>query len=102
MVYPDNSGGEEHIGWNDNGNNYPIPDPGKFRWAHKVKSKPEKYADYLYIKRGNLSFKVSEESESFTELLEKIPPFHVDVVTRNKLKDLNDVQTLSEYSTFIH
>lgn len=58
--------------------------------------------DYLYISNGGLSFKVSEESQSFADAMSKIPPFYVDVVTRNKLRDLNDIQVLKEYSTFIH
>lgn len=70
--------------------------------AYKVKSKPEKYLDYLYIANGGLSFKVSEESQSFADALTKIPPFYIDEVMKNKLDDLNDVQILKEYSTFIH
>lgn len=67
-----------------------------------MKSKPEKYLDYLYVKRGTLAFKVSEESESFAEAMSMIPPFYVDEATKNKLNDLNDVQILKDYSTFIH
>lgn len=81
---------------------YSIPEMGNFIFAHKVKAKPEKYLDYLYIKNGGLAFKISEESNSFAEAMEKIPPFHVDVRMRNKMKDLNDVQVLKEQSTFIH
>lgn len=86
----------------DNGVDYPIPTTGHFKWAHKVKAKPEKYLDYLYISKGSLAFKISEESESFADLMSKIPPFYIDEVTKNKLADLNDVQILKEYSTFIH
>ena len=86
--------------WNDE--MYPVPAPGKFRWAHKVKAKPEKYLDYFYIKTGNLQFKVSEESTSFADAMSMIPPFYIDVALRNKLQDLNDVQLLKEYSTFVH
>lgn len=67
-----------------------------------MKSKPEKYLDYLYVKRGRLAFKVSEESESFSDALSHVPPFHIDETTRNKMSDLNDVQYLSEFSTFVH
>lgn len=81
---------------------YPIPTTGNFKWAHLVKSKPEKYLDYLYVNRGTLAFKVSEESESFSEAMSMIPPFYVDEVTKNKLNDLNDVQILKDYSTFVH
>jgi len=75
---------------------------GGFRWAHKVKSEPEKYLDYFYIANGGLAFKVSEESYSFAEAMSRIPPFYIDFVTRNKLQDLNNIQVLKEYSTFIH
>ena len=91
-----------HPAWNDNGMEYPIPHPGKFIYAHKVKAKAEKYLDYLYVKNGGLAFKVCEESFSFSDTMSKIPPFYVDEVMRNKLADLNDVQMLDEYSTFIH
>ena len=67
-----------------------------------MKSKPEKYLDYLYVNRGTLAFKVSEESESFAEAMSMIPPFYVDEATKNKLNDLNDVQILKDYSTFVH
>ena len=67
-----------------------------------MKSKPEKYLDYFYIKTGNLQFKVSEESVSFADAMSIVPPFYIDVVMRNKLQDLNDVQILKEYSTFVH
>ena len=94
------------IGFRENGMTYPIPASsptiGNFKWAHLVKSKPEKYLDYLYVNRGTLAFKVSEESESFAEAMSMIPPFYVDEVTKNKLNDLNDVQILKDYSTFIH
>ena len=70
--------------------------------AYKVKSKPEKYLDYLYIKNGGLAFKVSEESQSFADTMSKIPSFYIDEVMKNKLNDINDVQILKEYSTFIH
>ena len=75
---------------------------GNFIYAHKVKAKAEKYLDYLYIKNGGLAFKVSEESHSFADAMDKVPPFYVDVVTRNKMADLNNVQVLTDYSTFIH
>ena len=90
------------IGFRENGMTYPIPTKGEFKWAHLVKSKPEKYLDYLYIKRGRLSFKISEESESFTDLMSRLPSFHIDDVLKNKMVDLNDVQILKDYSTFIH
>ena len=70
--------------------------------AYKVKSRPEKYLDYLYIANGGLSFKVSEESQSFADAMSRIPPFYIDEVMKNKLRDMNDVQILKEYSTFIH
>lgn len=79
-----------HVSFNENGNEYPIQTKGNFIYAHRVKSMPEKYADYLYVKRGSLAFKVSEESESFADAMSMIPPFHIDRVTRNKLKDLNN------------
>jgi hypothetical protein len=85
-----------------NSERYPIPTIGEFRWAHKVKAKPEKYLDYFYVKTGNLQFKVSEESQSFADAMSKIPPFYIDEVMRNKLQDLNDIQIMKEYSTFIH
>ena len=81
---------------------YPIPTKGSFKWAHLVNFKPEKYLDYLYINRGALAFKVSEESESFSEAMSMIPPFYIDEATKNKLADLNDVQILRDYSTFVH
>jgi len=81
---------------------YPIPTKGNFKWAHLMKSKPEKYLDYLYVNRGTLAFKVSEESESFAEAMSMIPPFYVDEATKNKLADLNDIQIIKDYSTFIH
>ena len=34
--------------------------------------------------------------------MSRIPPFYVDEATKNKLADLNDVQILKDYSTFIH
>ena len=52
---------------------------------------PFSYLDYLYIKRGRLSFKVSEESESFTDLMSRLPSFHIDDVLKSKMADLNDV-----------
>ncbi len=67
-----------------------------------MKARAEKYTDYLYINRGDLAFKVSEESYSYADQLSKIPPFHIDDVIRNKMADLNDVQVLNESSTFIH
>ena len=87
-----------------NGNTvaYDIPGWGGFRWAYRVKSIPQKYADYLYISNYGLSFKVSEESESFADAMTRTPPFYIDEVTKNKLRDLNDVQSMSEYSTFVH
>ena len=102
VLYHDNNGGKEQPGRNDNGNVYPKPGMGKFIYAHKVKEVPEKYADYLYIKSGGLAFKISEESQSFSEALTKIPPFHVDEKMKNKLQDLNNVKVMKEYSTFIH
>lgn len=81
---------------------YPIPTKGNFKWAHKYKSTPEKYLDYLYVKRGRLAFKVSEESTSFADAMSMIPSFYVDEATKNKLADLNDVQILNDFSTFIH
>ena len=90
------------VGFRENGMTYPIPTTGNFKWAHLVKSKPEKYLDYLYINRGTLAFKISEESESFAEAMSMIPPFYVDEVTKNKMVDLNDVQILKDYSTFVH
>lgn len=88
--------------YRENGVVYPIPAKGEFRWAHKFKSKPEKYLDYLYVNRGRLSFKVSEESTSFADAMSKIPPFYVDEATKNKMVDLNDVQIIRDFSTFIH
>ena len=83
--------------------NYKKPGFGDFVWAHRVTtSRPQKYLDYLYIKNGALSFKVSEESESFADAISKIPPYYIDVQLRNKLQDLNDLQLLHDYSTFIH
>ena len=79
-----------------------MPTHGSFVRAYRAKGVSERYADYLYIDKGGLAFKVNEESESFADALEKIPPFYVDEVTRNKVKDLNDVQTMVDYSTFIH
>ena len=79
-----------------------IPGRGSFVRAYRAKEVAQKYLDYLYIENGGLSFKVSEESESFADAMTKVPPFYVDEVTRNKLVDLNDVQTLRDYSTFIH
>lgn len=81
---------------------YPVPGKGNFMWAHKVRARAEKYLDYLYVKNHGLSFKVSEESQSFADALSKLPPFHVDHVMRNKMADLNDMRILKEYSTFIH
>lgn len=91
-----------HVSFQENGVRYPIPDKGNWKMAHKVKAKAEKYIDYLYVKNGGLSFKISEESESFADAMSKIPPFHIDEVMRNKLEDLNDVKVMKEYSTFIH
>ena len=93
---------DAHIGVRENGVQYPIPTTGNFKWAHLVKSKPEKYLDYLYINRGTLAFKISEESESFAEAMSMIPPFYIDEATKNKMVDLNDIQIIKEYSTFIH
>ena len=81
---------------------YDIPTKGSFIRAYRMKSMPERYLDYLYIANGGLAFKVSEESHSFADEMSKIPPFYIDEATRNKLADLNDVQTLNDYSTFIH
>lgn len=81
---------------------YDIPTKGSFIRAYRVKSRPEKYLDYLYIANAGLAFKVSEESHSFADEMSKIPPFYIDEATKNKLADLNDVQTLNDYSTFIH
>lgn len=82
---------------------YKKPGPGDFTWAHRVTtSRPQSYLDYLYIKNGALSFKVSEESDSFADAISKIPPYYIDEQLRNKLQDLNDLQLLQEYSTFIH
>lgn len=75
--------------WNEE--KYPVPGPGKFRWAHKVKAKAESYLDYFYIKTGNLQFKVSEESTTFADAMSMIPPSYIDEVMKNKLQDLNDV-----------
>ena len=85
-----------------NGMAYPVPVKGSFIRAYHVKAKAERYLDYLYIANGGLSFKVSEESSSFADAMSRIPPFHIDEATRNKLADLNDVQILKDYSTFIH
>lgn len=90
------------MGFRENGVTYPIPTLGDFRWAHRVKLQPEKYLDYLYVDRGRLAFKISEESQSFSEAMSTIPPFYVDEATKNKLQDLNDLQILKEYSTFVH
>lgn len=82
---------------------YKKPGLGGFIWAHRVvKSRPQNYIDYLYINNGALSFKVSEESESFADAVSKIPPYYIDVQLRNKMQDLNDLQVLQDYSTFIH
>ena len=81
---------------------YSVPTIGLFVRAYRATLVPERYADYLYIDNGGLSFKVSEESESFVDAMTKVPPFYADEVTRNKLGDLNNVQTLVDYSTFIH
>lgn len=70
---------------------YAIPDKGGFVLAHKVKEVPMGYLDYLYVKNGALAFKISEESESFSETFSMTPPFYVDEVLKNKLEDLNDV-----------
>ncbi len=113
QVYLDDNTSEDnlcHVGFRENGigsneppePGYPIPTKGGFKWAHKFKSKPEKYLDYLYVNRGRLAFKVSEESTSFAEAMSMIPPFYVDEATKNKLSDLNDVQIIKDYSTFIH
>lgn len=79
-----------------------FPSPGRFKFAHEVKSKPEKYLDYLYLQNGGLSFKVNEESQSFSDAMSAIPPFSVDEMIKNKIQDLNDVQVMQEHSTFIH
>ena len=82
---------------------YKKPGMGDFVWAHRVvDSRPQKYIDYLYVKNGALSFKVSEESWSFADVMSKIPPYYIDVQLRNKMQDLNDLQVLQDYSTFIH
>ena len=81
---------------------YAIPGIGSFVRAYRAKRVPVRYVDYLYVKNGGLAFKVNEESQSFADAMTKIPPFWVDEVTKNKLADLNDVQTLADYSTFIH
>ena len=89
-----------------NSSSYPVPKDMDFLSgpvvAYKVKSRPDKYLDYLYIANGGLSFKVSEESQSFADAMSRIPPFYIDEVMKNKLRDMNDVQILKEYSTFIH
>lgn len=85
-----------------NESSYVVPTTGRFRWAHQVKAKPEKYLDYFYVENGVLSFKVSEESWSFADAMTAIPPFYIDEVMRNKLRDLNDIQILKDYATFIH
>ena len=90
------------LGYQENGPSYPIPTIGNFKWAHLAKEVPLSYLDYLYIKRGRLSFKISEESESFTDLMSRLPSFHIDDELRNKMADLNDVQILKDYSTFVH
>lgn len=79
-----------------------IPTKGSFRWASKVKSKPEKYLDYLYVKNGGLTFKINEESNFFGDAFSIIPPFYIDEVLKNKMNDLNDIQVMMDYSTFIH
>ena len=78
------------------------PVKGNFKLAHEVKSKPEKYLDYLYVQNKGLAFKVNEESQSFAEAMDMIPPFYIDEKLKNKLQDLNDIQILQDYSTFIH
>ena len=93
---------EFHVGRIMNDGYYKVPMAGEFRWAHQVKAKPEKYLDYFYIENGALSFKVSEESWSFADAMTAIPPFYIDEVMRNKLQDLNDIQILKDYATFIH
>ena len=79
------------LGYQENGPSYPIPTIGNFKWAHLAKEVPHSYLDYLYVKRGRLAFKISEESESFTDLMRRLPSFHIDDVLRNKMADLNDV-----------
>ena len=91
-----------HQGRIFNDQSYPKPMAGKFRWAHKVLSKPEKYLDYFYVDIGALAFKVNEESTTLFDELSLVPPFYVDEVTKNKVKDLNDIQILRPYSTFVH
>ena len=95
---------DAHMSYREGTNEYPKPSAsrGQFIYAHLVKSKPEKYLDYLYVKNGWLQFKISEESNSFGEAMSEIPPFYVDEYTKNKLQDLNDVQIMQDCSTFIH
>jgi len=90
------------VNHHDNTVSYDIPTKGEFKWAHRQIPVPHKYLDYLYVANAGLAFKVSEESHSFADAMSKIPPFYIDEVLRNKLMDLNNVQILSEYSTFIH
>ena len=45
---------------------------------------------------------MNEESNTFAEAIDTIPPFWVDRQTLNKMNDLNDVRVQREYSTFIH
>ena len=91
-----------HASFQENDVTYSVPKEGDFVYAHKVRLFPTKYTDYLYVDRGALSFKISEESESFADAWKIIPPFHIDEVLKNKMNDLNDAQLLKEYSTFIH
>ena len=59
---------------------YSIPAKGDFTWAHKVRDlRPQRYLDYLYIKNGALSFKVSEESYSFADALSKMGLMLADI-----------------------
>lgn len=83
---------------------YDVYGKGDYVWAHRLNKtvRPQRYLDYLYVKNGALSFKISEESESFADVLGKTPPHYIDVQLRNKLADLNDIQILHDYSTFIH
>ena len=79
-----------------------FPSKGHFIFAHEVKEKAEKYLDYLYVRNKGLAFKVNEESQSFAEAMDMLPPYYIDEKLKNKIKDLNDIQILKDHSTFIH
>ena len=79
-----------------------FPTKGHFIFAHEVKEKAEKYLDYLYVRNKGLAFKVNEESNSFAEAMDLLPPYYIDEKLKNKIKDLNDIQILKDHSTFIH